>query len=286
MSSLKRLKLVPQVGRSSASESHTAPAVSPTDSGEGENSTATLSQEKSVNVDSQEARQVIQLENDASLGTPIGNPANTNQKKRMRWTKELNLSLMSAYLRATDEDSDLTGYRDRLQEIWQEEHPNIPMTAQRLTDQVRSIKRRGAISQAEIENLKSSLKNRQVVRNYEAESKDQQGDNLQTPPENDDKSDSQPSVEMIKTTFEILYAEMRDTPHHLRPKLSKIVNSYGARKVMRQVDNIIREHLAKANNIEETTDIIYSAALTVLKELKIEVIGQKRNKQTKKNAFH
>lgn len=93
---------------------------------------------------------------DSSLGLPRGAPANIQERvRRMRWSRELNTQLMIAYYHVTDRERNLTDYRRRLEQLWNAEHPILQLSAQRLTDQVRSIIRRQALSPDELAVLRA-----------------------------------------------------------------------------------------------------------------------------------
>lgn len=76
----------------------------------------------------------------------------------MRWTRNLNIDLMRAYYTAAEMETNKTRYRDRLEEMWKQKYPSSTLTAQRLSDQVRSILNRRALSAAELENIKRGLR--------------------------------------------------------------------------------------------------------------------------------
>lgn len=95
-----------------------------------------------------------------SLGAPIVSiPASSQtQGRRMRWTREFNLDLMRAYYKVTDMGNNKTGYRLLLEIEWKVMHPLLELSAQRLSDQVRSIINRKALSEAELDNLKKEIR--------------------------------------------------------------------------------------------------------------------------------
>lgn len=73
---------------------------------------------------------------------------------RMRWTRDNNLLLMRAYFTATRLEQNLKGYRTKLKSLWDELGTGIDRSEQQLSDQARSILRRGVLSAPELESLK------------------------------------------------------------------------------------------------------------------------------------
>ncbi|KAL3284315.1 hypothetical protein HHI36_018473 [Cryptolaemus montrouzieri] len=61
---------------------------------------------------------------------------------------------MRAYYTVTNAGRDCIQYRARLHELWNHTRPDLPMDPHQLSDQVRSILRRNALSRAELEQLK------------------------------------------------------------------------------------------------------------------------------------
>ncbi|CAG9760133.1 unnamed protein product [Ceutorhynchus assimilis] len=84
--------------------------------------------------------------------------------RRMRWSRALNTELMRAYYQVTKGETDVTGYRDKLEELWNAQHQQLILPAQRLADQVRSILRRKALSEAELDELKNDWRRESIRR--------------------------------------------------------------------------------------------------------------------------
>ncbi|KAL0840474.1 hypothetical protein ABMA28_015720 [Loxostege sticticalis] len=67
-------------------------------------------------------------------------PGTHDTNSKMRWTDQLNESLMRCYYIVTELETNMTDYRKKLQKIFTDTHPNLAhISAQRLSDQRRSI---------------------------------------------------------------------------------------------------------------------------------------------------
>ncbi|XP_028158192.1 uncharacterized protein LOC114351251 [Ostrinia furnacalis] len=78
---------------------------------------------------------------DSTLTSAHSNTQGTNTTNtRMRWSDELNESLMRCYYIVTESETNMSAYRNKLHKKFIDTHPNLAhITAQRLSDQRRSI---------------------------------------------------------------------------------------------------------------------------------------------------
>jgi hypothetical protein len=65
----------------------------------------------------------------APSGSGLGNPSGSltaagTKRQRMKWTRELNLSLMRAYYLSTKVEEECEGYRQRLHAEWRKMYPD------------------------------------------------------------------------------------------------------------------------------------------------------------------
>ena len=66
--------------------------------------------------------------------TKMGKP-----RQRMKWTTEVNKSVMRCYFYVTTLETEMTMYRARMYEMFKQENPDIEVSEQRIADQRRTI---------------------------------------------------------------------------------------------------------------------------------------------------
>uniref|UniRef100_A0A8D8RYE1 Uncharacterized protein n=1 Tax=Cacopsylla melanoneura TaxID=428564 RepID=A0A8D8RYE1_9HEMI len=76
---------------------------------------------------------------------------------RMRWTKQMNTDLLSAYYMATKLETKKSSYMNEVTTIWNEKYPNTQMNNSRLNSQINSILRRNVFSRVEISKIKDQI---------------------------------------------------------------------------------------------------------------------------------
>jgi hypothetical protein len=76
----------------------------------------------------------------------------------MKWTRELNLSLMHAYFISTKVEEECEGYRQRLHAEWRKKYPDSTLDEQHVCSQLNSIIRRKKCSTTELDDLKSEVR--------------------------------------------------------------------------------------------------------------------------------
>lgn len=67
-------------------------------------------------------------------------PAPTLRRERQRWTREMNVSLISAYFFVTEGETQTKKYAGKLAERWIESYPDKQFTGKHLVAQVKNIK--------------------------------------------------------------------------------------------------------------------------------------------------
>jgi len=77
--------------------------------------------------------------------------------KRMKWTREDNIDVYKCYLRATRPGLPTVGYGARMLTEWELVRPDRPVTVQRITDQLRFIKKTKKLADVELEELQKQM---------------------------------------------------------------------------------------------------------------------------------
>ncbi|XP_039276066.1 uncharacterized protein LOC111055986 [Nilaparvata lugens] len=77
--------------------------------------------------------------------------------RRMKWTREMNISIMHAYYRSTKVETEKEGYRQRMCAEWKQIYPESNLDEQRVCSQLNSIQRRRVLSEAELHQLKQEI---------------------------------------------------------------------------------------------------------------------------------
>lgn len=204
----------------------------------------------------------------------------------MRWTRELNLSLLRAYFTVTDLGRDCIGYRYRLEEMWNLEHPNLPMNGQRLADQTRSILKRKAVSDSEIEDIKRQIQNRVNVSHHNttqpslSETPDFQP-NITDSQEIRSEEESCPDKHISETFHQIAHAT--EANEHNTKFLPRIKTDFKARETIRRINKLLEQELNEKDTYEDTIKKVYIAALTTYQILGLKTPNKefKHNKQSK-----
>ncbi|KAL3265740.1 hypothetical protein HHI36_009941, partial [Cryptolaemus montrouzieri] len=164
-----------------------------------------------------------------------------NRVKRMRWTRHLDI--MRAYYLVTNVEQDRTNHRARLHEMWSQVTPDLPKEPQQLSGQMRSILRRNAISQAELEQLKREVGN-ELKNEQDIIEKQQQPD---TPPRRRSAIFELRGDEVnteVRLTFGEMFHNFEGLMPKDRPTKPKIRNLVAAAKIIEELNTIIRQKTA------------------------------------------
>ncbi|CAH1394391.1 unnamed protein product [Nezara viridula] len=148
-------------------------------------------------------------------------------------------AVIQAYLFATKLETDKTGYLGRIQQYWQELYPQMAMSSQRISDQVRVICSRKFLSEVETENIKIMVSERLGM--VQIENEEQPTEPLlersmaieAAPPEEDKDIDK--LMESLLSQH-VIYERI---PLDVRPILSKIHYSFKSRLTVNQVNEAL-----------------------------------------------
>lgn len=194
-------------------------------------------------------------------------PAPDRRGRRMHWTRQDNLDLLRAYYEATDLEQDMVNYRARLEEIWNRKRPHMPKTAQLLSGQVRSVLNRKALTDAELEQLKSEI--RDVAQNNTRRSSLPQrrtrrrqtlGPRLVEMPESD----------MEAKLMELL-TKYQEIPLECRAPLPKLKYSAALKTSAQDMNKVLAYALSTSDSLLTTCHIVYCAAVAVCLSIGVSV---------------
>lgn len=199
------------------------------------------------------------------------------QKRRRKWTNEINESLLRAYYEVTESEIDMTGYRTKLHRLFTAKHPDYNVTEQRLSDQVRVIHRNNLISEGRRGEIKREVgtdvgisetrrtggingeEDNPVFRENESSVNDVNSGNNNAP-----KCDDENSLkDEIRDKFLYFYSLYDKSNPIDRPRIPKINTSKKACRIIELLNNnIIPPFVQASEDLETLQTIVYCAALT------------------------
>lgn len=200
--------------------------------------------------------------------------------RRMRWSRAMNLAVMRAYYIASRCEEDVTGYRDRICDPWLQEFPEMNYDSQRLSDQVRSILRRKALTEAELQAIKQQVRE-SLNANEDTTQEDETNPTQQTIPINDDEDrvdedrvDEENQFgdaynEKLRSELEKTQLEFIGIPPALRPSIPKINYNQKSYEAVKSMNIILERKISECEALQDTHHLVYCAAYAVTKFLGI-----------------
>lgn len=211
------------------------------------------------------------------LTTKAGKP-----RERMCWTPQMNLFIMRQYYLLTNNESDLTGYRQKLHTAFCQHYPHLEVTEQRIADQRRAILTKNFIPQTDLNKLKAevvqALEGRDENPQSEAEEIQSEIDDSLLRPEANKKTDNSGhkktntshEAEMIeKLANEIKQAltEFAYMDPTLRPRIPKQKASKALAISAALMDReILPKYLSECREFIQFHTLVYSAAVAVVRQ--------------------
>ncbi|CAB3227166.1 unnamed protein product [Arctia plantaginis] len=193
-------------------------------------------------------------------------PAIGGNVRRMKWTSSMNENVMRAYFVATEGETNLTAYRNRLLTLFQELEPTVNVTVQRLSDQVRAIKRCNLLNSSVLERLRSDLQislttfpSSQAVTHQDLEipqASPAEGEEI------DASSVSTQYNDIIRNTLEGAILEYGSMNFVNRPRLPRLPMHKRNKALVCALDSILPPYFEKCENLSDTHSILYCAAVT------------------------
>ncbi|XP_050666750.1 uncharacterized protein LOC126966631 [Leptidea sinapis] len=207
-----------------------------------------------------------------SVGRPVLHPAPAvgGVVRRMRWTNMINKNGMRAYYGAIERETNLTAYRSRMLSLFQILEPGMTVTTQRLTDQVRFIKRNNVLDDATLDRLRSEVTVSTPTTNQSQPSNDQANShiNLMSPTDCssvvvdvETATVSTHDNEQLRRALEDSILEFRQIPASGKPRLPRFPTHNRKISLVVALDRILDPYLESSQDLADTHSILYYAAI-------------------------
>lgn len=228
----------------------------------------------------------------ASVAVPKEN------SKRMRWTRSMNIDVMRSFFRATECETQLTGYRNKFLFEWKKNYPQLEISEQRICDQRRVIINKKYLTDTEISQIKHEI-------SAQINNTSQDSQSLSQPPEtqdttiafnqtesasiileneicevNTDESTNQVSIELIEL-YNATKLEFEGTDPLKRPSIPKIPYNKKSKEAINQINMLIKNKYSQLESLDDLQLIVYVSAVTICKYLNVKF----RQNQIEKNNF-
>jgi hypothetical protein len=231
----------------------------------------------------------------AKSALPASQPTTTKaglKRQRMQWTTEMNEHVMRSYYHITKLDTQTTGYRTQLRQLFLQKFPEYAnVTEQRLVDQKRVILTNNRLSKDRLEEIKSEIatelknENQPPLITGETVAADNtphmihtQADIEQTPqPTNQNhtidihiseqeqvQQTTTPLEHNISTRLQHNILEWTHTNPRHRPTIPKLQFHKHTKQIIHITNHLMKEHINSCNNITEIHALIYCAAQTII----------------------
>ena len=200
----------------------------------------------------------------------------TEARPRKKWTRDENKEAWRCYSMS---NPSLRGYRKRMHNIWQERN-DIPLTEQRLADQIHGIKKKNWLSVIEREEIERQLNPNERMEDQrdheeEAETTDPQ-DNETSHDSNLPAGESNEAPENMEYVRKIKEWMQIGTERTKIPSL-KAYNQKKLKEKTKEVNEILRSICT--NNITETNNLAYAGARLVVELMEIRIHPKNLTKQ-------
>uniref|UniRef100_H3AQQ4 Reverse transcriptase domain-containing protein n=1 Tax=Latimeria chalumnae TaxID=7897 RepID=H3AQQ4_LATCH len=208
--------------------------------------------------------------------------------QRMKWTKEMNIKVTCSYYLATNLEQDRTGYRQRLHNIWSELCPTIPVTEQRIADQVRTIMKRNFLSQAELDNIKQEVASQVIRQQPDPSPEEDECQELPVYTEHQPAAMQEaeaPAAEQRGATEKDNCKKYGGIPLNRQPPIPKIPYNRKSQETVTIANEALVEHLPQSESLEDTCHLVYTAAIAVGTVLGMNVECPMTNKQERVPAW-
>lgn len=241
---------------------------------------------------------------------------NTTQG-RIKWSYDMNRDLLHAYFKATEIETNRKGYLARLENIWNNEFQYSKFDGNKLGGQVRSVLKRNVITPNEIDDIKDkarrSLNNnvQERVENHptqgshdsqpviEAETIDSVDELIEsvlyiTPEDSNCMSNDQYRNESnnetndndaneILNTFKSFVNQYKDEDVKTKPSIPKLQCNKNTLITVSKVNETLKQEFSSSQNLQQTHNLIYCAAITVCFLLNIKIRENNENTQMRGN---
>ncbi|XP_026738327.1 uncharacterized protein LOC113501395 [Trichoplusia ni] len=203
----------------------------------------------------------------APSGQPASNraPAPGGVVQRMKWTRPMNENVMRAYYGATGGGTNLTAYRARMLSLFRALEPDVDVSAQRLSDQVRVIQRNHRLDDATLDRLRSEVQTSPVVVTPSI-AEAPAASALPANPADGEDDDGAITVstqcsDHIRSTLEQAVLEYRSTPRDQRPRLPRLPMHNRNKALMGVLDSLLSSYFGNSEDLGDTHSLLYCAAV-------------------------
>ena len=193
------------------------------------------------------------------LRAPVSAPAAGGVVRRMRWSQSMNESVMRAYYGATEGGTNFSAYRARMLSLFQMLEPTMTVTAQRLSDQVRTILRRHLLDESHLERLRLALP--QIDTTHSLTQHTLQTNIQEELQDSIDVSVSNQNDEQLRRTLEDTILIYRYMPLNLRPKLPRLPVHRRNMAIVGVLDQMLGTYLITSEDLSDTHSILYCGAV-------------------------
>lgn len=201
------------------------------------------------------------------------------ERRRMKWTNEINTQVMRSYFTVTALETDMTMYRDRMHDDFIGAMPHFShLSTQRIADQRRAIIRRNLLPAATIDQIRESVRQLEQAANPQPAGQDEQlaEQRPQQPPrepaEGIEIRYEQPTAPLNtenpssletkwKNEFHANLVKYTGTDPSLRPNIPKIRYSSSYNKILSTANSQLKQIMPQVNDLQELHLHIYCAAL-------------------------
>ena len=201
------------------------------------------------------------------------------RRVRMKWSQDINIFLMRTYYKLTRLETDKAAYRDKMYQAFVENYPTIPVTAQRIADQRRSIVNNKLLSNDILDRIKREVASEQEaspgqelnrqerspcisINDASTEQMNDQEDLENSGTKDPDKKGDNECVTHLDDMFRAAMQEYMGTDPTKRPRIPRQKSS---RKFARNVELLNKHVIPRYLNVEDFSElhnIIYCAAIT------------------------
>ncbi|XP_060519856.1 uncharacterized protein LOC132698038 [Cylas formicarius] len=216
----------------------------------------------------------------------------TAPRMRKKWTNEINTFLMRIYYRITNLETDMLRYRDELHQEFSTTYPEMNASAQRLSDQIRAIKRRNLLPSATLNSIKDEV--RREVEDHITHQKEDHTEEM-TPIDDSPKQlivdrtnipnrqiGTNALNESLKTEFHTALIQYKDVEPKYRPKIPTLHTSVKLSQIVELLNTeILPSALLDAKNIAQVHAVVYCSAVATARAMGFKVTSDSRvvNKQ-------
>ncbi|CAH2092032.1 unnamed protein product [Euphydryas editha] len=192
----------------------------------------------------------------------------------------MNESVIRAYYEATSGGTNLTAYRSTMLSLFQAFEPTITVTAQRLSDQVRAIRRLYLLNESVFEWLHSNLQQLNTVNRNKKKEVINLNFNVLLPKSTVSLVSNQDNKHM-RRALEDAISKYKSMPPNIRPQLPPFRIHRHNLALVNVMDKILKQYLENIQNLSDTHSILYCGAVAVCSVASVKIPTNKTVLPTK-----